>query len=133
MILRAVTLASLFSRLIIRSDDTDVLVLLLYYFSEKRLSDEVFMHAGHSTKFVTRTRFIHVHLIAAKLGTNFCKCLPAAHALTGCDTTSSLFGIGKKTVYTALQKIADLKQLANFNQPNPDHGQNEDRKFVLSL
>jgi hypothetical protein len=30
--------------------------------------------------------------------------LPVAHSLTGCDTTSSFFGIGKKTVYKILKQ-----------------------------
>ena len=36
-----------------------------------------------------------------KVGKDLCQNLPAAHALTGCDT-SSLFKIGKHTAYTKL-------------------------------
>jgi hypothetical protein len=57
---------------------------------------------------VTRERFIPIHTIAAKLGPDVCRCLPQVHALTGCDSTSSLFGIGKKTAYSVLCKIANL-------------------------
>ena len=35
-------------RVIVRCDDTDVLVLLLYYFGKGLLPKEVYMHAGHS-------------------------------------------------------------------------------------
>jgi hypothetical protein len=37
------------------------------------------------------------------LGAVLCRALPAAHALTGCDTTVSIFGVGKKTMYKVLK------------------------------
>ena len=40
--------------------------------------------------------YIPVHTIAAHLGPAKSSALPAFHALTGCDTTSSFFGKGKK-------------------------------------
>jgi hypothetical protein len=33
--------------------------------------------------------------------------LPAAHALTECDTTSSFFGIGKKSMFKALKETTN--------------------------
>ena len=105
MVLHSVNMPSKFSRTIIRSDDTDVLVLLLHYVNQGQLSKEVFMHAGHSGKFTTRERFIPIHDIAAKLGSEICGSILATHALTGCDCTSSLFGIGKKAAYKALSKM----------------------------
>jgi hypothetical protein len=33
-----------------------------------------------------------------------CEILPAVHVLTGCDTTSSFFGIGKKSMLKALKE-----------------------------
>jgi hypothetical protein len=42
--------------------------------------------------------------------------LPAAHALTGCDTTSSFFGVGKKIIYKVLKdsqkEFVDLSQIS---------------------
>lgn len=52
MLLHATCMSS-FPRTIIRSDDTDVLVILLYYQSTGKLSKDVYMHSGHSGKFVT--------------------------------------------------------------------------------
>lgn len=62
------------------------------------------MHSGHSGKFVTRERFIPVPKITETLGRELCSMLPAAHALTGCDTTSGLFKLGKRTVSAMLKK-----------------------------
>ena len=36
------------------------------------------------------------------LGNDVCQSLPFLHAFTGCDTTSRIFGIGKKTVLKRL-------------------------------
>jgi hypothetical protein len=109
LVLHAIALSRDHQRIIIRCDDTDVLVLLLYYSSMGSLANEVYMHAGHSGKFVTKERFIPVHQISTKLG-SVCKSLPAAHALSGCDTTSSLYKLGKKTAYSALTKNAEALQ-----------------------
>ena len=44
-----------------------------------------------------------------------CESLPACHALTGCDTTSSLFRIGKTTAFNKLEKhIDELQGLKSF-------------------
>ena len=42
-----------------------------------------------------------------KLGLDFCEGLPAAHAITGCDTTSSFYKIGKRIVYNKLAVLVD--------------------------
>ena len=47
-------------------------------------------------------RYMPVHAVIQKLGHKLCIALPAFHALTGCDTTSSLAGVGKKKASTAL-------------------------------
>jgi hypothetical protein len=52
-------------------------------------------------------------LTSLAIGPLVCNILSAVHALTGCDTTSSFFGIGKKTVYKTLiqnpQKFQNTK------------------------
>ena len=101
MILHASSLSRDHERIIIQCDDTDVLVLLVYYFSRGHLTDHVYMYAGHSGK----ERYIPVHRIANELGQTVCECLPAARALTGCDTTCSMNRIGKKTACSELLKM----------------------------
>ena len=133
MILHAIHV-SYFPRTIIRCDDTDVLVLLLYYQSRGELSKDVYMHTGHSGKFVSRERFIPVTKIAEAVGKEFCSVLPAAHAITGCDTTSSIFKLGKRTAYTILLKHEDtLKPLTKFHSPDVDAGLEAARKLVLLM
>ena len=52
-----------------------------------------------------------------------CNILPAAHAITRCDSTSSLFGIGKRTVFKVLkdspENFRDLSTLADCDTDQP--------------
>ena len=51
MVLHAIHLAESYSRIIVRSDDTDVEVLLIYYASKYMFgSSLVYMHAGHGMR-----------------------------------------------------------------------------------
>ena len=117
VILNAAEFCNVASRIIIRADDTDVLVLRLFYSANGCLAPEVYMHAGQAGKIITRERFIPVHTIAAKLGERFCLCLPALHSLKGCDTTSAIYKIGKRTAYKILQKNEEkLKALSTLSE-----------------
>ena len=44
---------------------------------------------------------IAIHRIVSNLGAMSGSAIPFFHALTGCDTTSSIFGKNKKTFYDA--------------------------------
>jgi hypothetical protein len=46
---------------------------------------------------------IPVHELSRTLSPTPCQILPVAHALTGCDTTFSLFRIGKKSIFKLLR------------------------------
>jgi len=85
------------SRIIIQSPDTDVLVLCVAHFDEIPC-EELWFRTGVND----RLRYIPVHVVSEKLGQKLCTSLPAFHALTGCDTTSSLTGVGKKKAWEAL-------------------------------
>ena len=91
-------------------DYTGILVLLVYYSSKGMFGySTVFMHSGHGP----RQRFVSVCAISKKLGAALCACLPACHALKGCDTTSSLYRIGKATAFNRLKThLSDPKEMA---------------------
>ena len=65
MLLHAIDLSSTHERLVIKSDDTDVLVLLVYYCSNNMVTKYVYMLAGHNTPAVNRKLYIPVHSIVA--------------------------------------------------------------------
>lgn len=118
LLLHAIHLARSHSRIIVRCDDTNVLVLLIYYCGEGMFGDtKVYMNAGHCTKTTNRQRFISVNKIASEIGQDMSRCLPASHAISGCDTTSSLFKVGKRTAYSKLkQNIGHLAPLSTLGQ-----------------
>jgi hypothetical protein len=80
-----------------------------------RNTKELWFKTGTVTRTKDGRRSLPVHDICHIHGPLVCKLLPAVHALTGCDTTSSFFRIGKKTVLKTLQdnidEFADLNKL----------------------
>ena len=46
---------------------------------------------------------IHIDLFLHMNMRKFCKILPSVHSLTGCNSTSSFLGIGKKSVSKLLK------------------------------
>ena len=61
--------------------------------------------------------FIPVNKITSKIGQDVSLCILTSHAISGCDTTSSLFKIGKRTAYSKLVlNIGDLMPLAELGQ-----------------
>ena len=78
---------SCMTRIVILSSDTDVFVVAMYFyhFLAAHGLAELWLRGGVGDK----TRFIPLHVIAAKVGKKpVCEVLPATHALTGCDITS---------------------------------------------
>ena len=90
--------------IIIRSPDTDVLVLVVQYFPKMANTVTMLIETGIITSTTDKRRFVHVHSICAALGFQFGNIVPAVQALTGYDSVSSLFGIGKKTEFRCCQK-----------------------------
>ncbi len=75
-------------RVVVLSNDTDVLVLDLHYTEKMKRKGmtELWQRGGVGNT----TRYIPVHVLAEKLGRDICKVLPALHILTGCDSTSKV-------------------------------------------
>ena len=136
LILHSINLSQNFERIIIQSDDTNVLVLLLYYTSIGMLDSTVYMHAGHSTQYTQRERFIPINTIMESLGHELCRNLPAVHALTGCDSTSTLFRIGKRIVYAQLGELIKTHpiELTHFGlTENVDDDVDAARSYILPM
>lgn len=85
-------------RIVIKSPDTDVLVLLVYYFSRMSITSELWFQTGTITALRGGRRYIPVNHLCKSLSAVLCRILSAAHTLIGCDTTSAMFGIGTKSV-----------------------------------
>ena len=83
-----------YNKIILCSPDTDVAILCCYHFKIIGVN-EFYFHTGTGSK----RRYIPIHVIVSNLGDDICQSLPSVHALSGCDTTASLCGIGKKKVF----------------------------------
>ena len=51
-------------------------------------------------------RFIPLHQMTEKLGSDVCKALPEAHALTGCDSISACHQLGMWSMFTTCLRLA---------------------------
>ena len=89
-------------RVVVQSPDTDVAVLCVHTYESMRC-EELWFKTGVKDKL----RFVPVHTLTEVLGTNLCNLLPAFHALTGCDTTSALYQIGKRKGWKVLKDHAE--------------------------
>jgi hypothetical protein len=78
--------------------------------------------------------FIPVHSICSILNPVLCNILPAAHAITGCDSTSSLFGIDKRTVFKVLKDSPEsFRYLSILADCDTDKSIDAARKLVCRL
>ncbi|CAG9762726.1 unnamed protein product [Ceutorhynchus assimilis] len=123
------------SPIVVKSDDTDVLVLLIYfYWNDKKLNaSEIYMEKGHNTTSTNKKRFVPIHLIAQNLQKPISDGLPAFHAITGCDTTNSFFKIGKKSAWQIYFRNHQQFDLHSFGKTSIEQGLDSARKFTLSL
>ena len=78
------------SRVVVSARDTDIFLVLLHHFKSTK-SEECWMMTG-----TQKTRlFIPIHKVYKSLDPEFVEILLAFHAITGCDVTSFIAGIGK--------------------------------------
>ena len=85
------------SKIIVVADDTDVFVLLLHYHHMANLKNVVLMESpikGRTVVDIGKTVQKHSEIVEGIL---------PVHALSGCDTVASYFGIGKATVLKTLR------------------------------
>ena len=76
-------------RVVIHTNDTDVIVMAIYYASTDKLS-------GLQELWIPTEQNLPVHEITAALGPLLCYRLPFFHSLSGRDTTSYPYYTGKK-------------------------------------
>lgn len=84
----------------ITANDTDILVLLVHHF-KPQLKD-VYIQSEVMKNRISDITTVSVHDVCDKVGPTKGRILPAIHAISGCDSTSALFGIGKKTAWNKL-------------------------------
>ena len=80
-------------------DDTDALALLVYHMHDLKIRTQISLQACIGQRSV-----ICLNDVVQK-HEKILEHIPAAHALTGCDTTSAISGIGKARMFNVLSKF----------------------------
>jgi hypothetical protein len=109
LLLHAKYASNTHSRIVIHSSDTDVCVLCVVLYQESNFH-KVWFRTGIRDKL----RFIPCHSIASRIGDGVCKALPAYHAISGCDSTSALAGVGKKKCIKLLREDQGVQDILSL-------------------
>ena len=130
MLLHAYHASEDYSAVVIRSPDTDVLVLCI------ALASSIPARLLFETGRRAASRIVDISAVAEKLGAQVCSALLGLHAVTGCDSTSSFYRIGKKKAWKVLKsKQSHQIALAHMgdNFVLPVNLQKEVEKYVCHL
>ena len=96
-------------------EDTDLLILLLYHATLKD-SHELYFRSD-KTRNKTKQYVYNINVLKQILGDDLCTDL---HAFTGCDMTSRIFGIGKKSVFQKIIKGESVFRICSTIFCSPD-------------
>ena len=94
---------------VVVGDDTDLLVLLLHHLSPEH----------HVIFLQTASKIINIRILQDHLAPNLTASLLFLHAITGCDTTSRPYSIGKVMAMSKCHQLMDSATL--FMKPNQSH------------
>ena len=92
---------------IVRATDTDVFVLLTYAYSVIKPLQDWMMKIDHE-------RYVSIKALTDRFGDEMCQALPAYHSITGCDTTSFPFGVGKVKPLKKTKKLGKFQLLSQL-------------------
>ena len=97
------------STVVVHSFDTDVFVILLHH-----CCDDL-----HDIFMSTKKGIVSIKNVIAALDDDLQKCLLFSHAISGCDTVSATFSIGKLKAFRKLKKSVHwLDLIKDFGEDN---------------
>ena len=91
---------------VIRSNDTDVLCILVYHM--KTILANVFMDTGYDHN--NTRKYIDLNSLSMALGP-MCDALPGVHAFSGSDYTCAFMGKGKVAIYRKIESSVEYRSL----------------------
>ena len=96
---------------------------------------KMWLETGTITSTTDKRQFVPVYSICAAVGQQFCNVRPAIQSLTGCDSVSSLFGIGKKTVFNVVTQkgVNHVMALTTLGTSNKEAALSAARAFTAML
>ena len=115
-------------RVVVHSNDTDVVVYLLYYIHHyiNLGIEELWIKYGTGDK----TRYIPLHKLGHSLGPEMSQIILKTHILTGCDVTSK---IGTKIAALNSEPEKYLKEFGEREEPSYDSFEDAERYLVEVL
>ena len=118
--------------ILLRTVDTDVLVIAVSVFHQLNV-ETLWIAFGVGKHF----RYISIHDLVNTMGLRRSIALPMFHALTGCDTVSSMCGRGKRTAYDTWSVFPNLTDaiISIMNAPDRITDENFDiiERFIILL
>ena len=105
-------------KLLVRTVDTDVVVIVIGKFCHfKSFCQDVniWIAFGVGKHF----SYIHIDAVYEDLGREKLLALPVFHSFTGCDTTSTFYGRGKKSTWEAWKCFNDVTQAFTYMALHP--------------
>ena len=112
LIVQTTVSAAAYGPTVLVGEDTDLLVLLCHHADLN--SSDIFFKSDSKQTASKKKRIWSIKWIKQKLGPEVCHLLPFVHAITGCDTTSRLFGIGKGIALKKLRTDPHFKHQAEI-------------------
>jgi len=106
LIIKIALVISESKKVVVVANDTDILVLLLHHFKSGLFY--IHMLCEVVCREADNRQLIPIKEVCNKLGCVLCDALPMLHASTGCDTTSAIFGHGKRSTFKKLAALSDL-------------------------
>ena len=91
-------------------EDTDLLVLLGLYVNVK--SQPLFFKSEKKQTAKKNHKVWHINRVKSVMGPVLCLLLPFVHAVSGSDTTSRLYGVGKGAALRKLRSASAFKEAA---------------------
>ena len=94
LIVQTAIAAAAHAETVLVGDDTDLLVLLIYH--ESNIAHNIYFRPEHKRGSEKASKCWNISEIRSLLGNVVVKNILFLHAILGCDTTSGVYGLGKK-------------------------------------
>ena len=104
MLLRVNHAAKQFSKHLIKTVDSDVIVISVTVFNQLQGVNELWIEFGRGKTL----KYIPIHEIVNSLGKVNSRAVSFLHALSGCDTTSAVAGKGKLSFYNTWSQLPEI-------------------------
>ena len=105
----AIDLAITGKKVVVVADDSDVLIVLLYYWNTDMGQVNLLCRKSKGTETM-----INISVTVGNLDRIVLKSLLFIHAFGGCDTTSAIHGKGKTSVINLLQKYKEVQEACDI-------------------